>query len=108
MGLLRRRTEPDVVRITAAPHNPGADIDRRQTRYLISMTIRSLCFVGAVFAVSIPWLCGALIAASFLLPFVAVVVANVAAPRIAGDLEGPGVATRTDYGELTGGTGPTG
>ena len=92
--------DPDVVRITAAPENPSQDIDRRQRRYLISMTIRTLCFIGAVLTFRIPWLSGTLIAASFLLPFVAVVVANVAAPRIAGTLEGPGVAPAPDHKEL--------
>jgi hypothetical protein len=94
--------EPDVVRITAAPLNPAQDIARRQRRYLISMSIRTLCFIGAVLTYKIPLLCGALIAASFLLPFVAVVIANVAAPRIPGDLEGPGVAPRSELGELPG------
>ena len=81
MRLLHRKEDPDVVRITAAPLNPGQDIARRQGRYLLSMSIRTACFVGAVFAVGIPWLCGALIAASFVLPFIAVVIANAAAPR---------------------------
>jgi hypothetical protein len=100
VGLLSRKPEPDVVRITAAPHNPGQDIARRQSRYLLSMTIRTLCFVGAVFAVGIPWLCAALILASFLLPFVAVVIANAAAPRVTQDLEGPGLPGGSDLGEL--------
>jgi hypothetical protein len=106
MGLLSRKSDDDVVRITAAPHNPNQDIDRRQGRYLQSMTIRTLCFIGAVFAVKVPWLCATLIAASFLLPFVAVVIANVAAPRIAQDLEGPGVGPQ-EYGELRSGPGRT-
>lgn len=104
MKLRSRRPDPDVIRITAAPHNASEDISRRQSRYLLSMSIRTACFVGAVFAVSIPWLCATLIAASFLLPFVAVVIANAAAPRVAQDLEGPGVAGPYSANEL--GTGP--
>ena len=100
MGLRRRKPEPDVIRITAAPHNPSEDISRRQARYLLSMGIRTACFVAAVFAVSIPWLCAALIAASFFLPFVAVVIANAAAPRVAQNLEGPGVGGPYGYNEL--------
>ena len=100
MKLSSKKPETDVVRITAAPHNPGQDISRRQGRYLVSMTIRTLCFIGAVFAVKIPWLCATLIAASFLLPFEAVVIANVAAPRVAQDLEGPGVGSDEGYREL--------
>jgi len=107
MGMRKRKEEPGVVRITAAPHNPGQDIDHRQRNYLISMTIRTLCFLGAVVALKIPWLCGTLIAASFFLPFIAVVIANVAAPRMTQDLEGPGVGTPADFGELRSRPGPT-
>lgn len=107
MRLLGRKEDPDVVRITGAPHNPSADIDRRQSRYLLSMSIRTLCFVGAVFAVGIPWLCATLILASFVLPFIAVVIANSAAPRVAQSLEGPGVAARSPFGELNSRSEPT-
>ncbi|RNL65811.1 DUF3099 domain-containing protein [Nocardioides marmoriginsengisoli] len=102
MGPKKRGDDADVVRITAAPHNPGQDIDHRQRRYLISMAIRTLCFIGAVLAYKIPWLCGLLIVASFILPFFAVVVANLATPRVAGHLDGPGVGTGPDVGELSG------
>jgi hypothetical protein len=55
------------------------------------MTIRTLCFLGAVFARHIPWLCALLIVAAFVLPYVAVVMANSASPVIPGDpVEGPG------------------
>lgn len=100
MGLLSRKPDPDVVRITGVPHNPREDIDRRQSRYLLSMTIRTLCFIGAVFAVKVPWLCATLIAASFFLPFIAVVIANAAAPRVAQSLDGPGVGGLPGFNEL--------
>jgi hypothetical protein len=106
VALRKRDPDADVVRITGAPQNLGADIAHRQRRYLISMTIRTLCFLGAVVSYRIPWLCGTLIAASFLLPFVAVVIANAAAPRVGENLEGPGVGPRSPYGEL--GSGPGG
>ncbi|MCX6396099.1 MAG: DUF3099 domain-containing protein [Propionibacteriales bacterium] len=105
MGRWSKKAEPDdVIRITGAPHNPREDIDRRQARYLLSMTIRTLCFIAAVFAVSVPWLCAALIAASFFLPFVAVVIANAAAPRVAQNLQGPGVSGAHGFHELGPGT----
>ncbi len=100
MGLRGETPDPDVVRITAAPVNPGDDIARRQRRYLISMTIRTLCFVGAVVAYQVPWLCFTLIAASFFLPFIAVVVANAAAPRTAVPLDGPGLDAGPGLGQL--------
>ena len=88
---LRRRTEDtDVVRITALPPTVSQDIATRQRRYLISMGIRTLCFIGAVISYRVPWLCATLIVASFLLPFIAVVIANTASPRIDEHLEGPG------------------
>lgn len=50
----------------------------RQKRYAISMSIRSLCFIGAVIAglAGIGWLWPILIAGALILPYVAVVMAN--------------------------------
>jgi hypothetical protein len=47
------------------------------------MGIRTLCFVGAV-VVGDGWLRWVLIVGAFILPYVAVVMANSAAPRIEG------------------------
>ncbi len=83
-----RRVEP--VRITTAPQSHRDDLARRRRRYIISMAVRSLCFIGAVL-VGPGWLRWALIAGAVVLPYVAVVVANSASPRIEGtDLVGPG------------------
>ena len=85
-----RRTEEYVPRITTAAESPTKDIDHRQRRYVISMTIRTLCFIGAVLAIPIPWLAILLIIAAGVLPYVAVVMANRASPIIPGDpFEGP-------------------
>ena len=65
----------DAVRITTAPASRSDDIASRQRRYVISMTIRTLCFIAAV-AVGPGWLRWVLIAAALLLPYVAVVMAN--------------------------------
>lgn len=91
MGLLKRGTgDEPVVEITSAPTNRTDEIDHRERRYLISMGIRTACFLGAVFTISIPWLAAGLLVASFLLPAIAVVVANSASPRIAGRPTDPG------------------
>ncbi|HEX7738689.1 MAG TPA: DUF3099 domain-containing protein [Marmoricola sp.] len=90
------RTE-EVPRITTAGRSPKEELAHRQRRYVLSMTIRTLCFIGAVFARSIPWLCIILIIASFVLPYVAVVMANSVSPVIPGDpVDGPG----NDHKEL--------
>ncbi|MGN6251318.1 MAG: DUF3099 domain-containing protein [Marmoricola sp.] len=89
--MARTKRDEQVVRITSAAESPSVDLHHRQRRYVISMTIRTLCFLGAVFARHIPWLCIVLIAASFFLPYVAVVMANQANPSPpGGPVEGPG------------------
>jgi len=72
------RSDSGAIRITTAGSGPSADLARRQKRYLISMSIRALCFVGAVIAGTnhINWLWPILIGAALILPYVAVVMAN--------------------------------
>lgn len=69
---------PEVVRITTAATSRADDIAARQKRYVVSMGIRSACFVGAVVAgaAGLTWLWPFLIAAALILPYVAVVMAN--------------------------------
>ena len=98
-----RGREPDVVRITTAPETPQAEMGHRQRRYIVSMSIRTVCFVAAIIADG--WLRWVLVAAAFVLPYVAVVMANSASPRVEGtDLFDPG-ASRP---ELPGSTPNTG
>lgn len=94
----KKRRDADPVRITTAPASHRDDIDRRRKRYLISMSIRTLCFVGAVLVGS-NWVRWVLVAGAFILPYIAVVMANTANPRIPGtDLVQP----TTGYKELGG------
>lgn len=90
----RSRREAAPVRITTAATSHRDDIDKRRRRYVISMTIRTLCFVGAIL-VGDGWLRWTLVLGSFVLPYIAVVMANSAAPRLEGaDLVGPGSGRR--------------
>src|SRR6478609_5229660 len=68
----------EAVRITTAASNRNDEIAARQKRYLISMTLRSLCFVGAIIAAlaHVGWLWPILIAGALILPYIAVVMAN--------------------------------
>jgi hypothetical protein len=79
----RGRDDADVVRITSAPESPRTELGQRERRYLISMTVRTVCFIGAV-VVGDNWVRWVLVAAAFLLPYVAVVMANSASPRVEG------------------------
>jgi len=85
------RKDPQAIRITSATTSRADDINARQRRYLISMGIRTACFVGAV-VVALSggngWLVWVLIATSFVLPYVAVVMANAGASS---DPGGPGL-----------------
>lgn len=67
------RSEP-VYRITGAPTALSEDLRGRTRRYLISMGVRTACFIGAVVASGpLRWV---LIVAAVLLPYLAVVFAN--------------------------------
>lgn len=99
MAAPKKGRDADVVRITSAPESVASDIAHRQRRYVVSMLFRTLCFVAAI-AVGDGWLRWVLIAAAFLLPYFAVVVANSASPRVEGTApEGPGF-TGIDRPEL--------
>lgn len=67
--------QPEPVRITTATRSHHEDIAARQRRYLISMTIRTICFVLAVVSIG-HWFLWLFLTASFFLPTIAVIVAN--------------------------------
>ena len=84
MARQRSARDDDAVRITSAAVSPQEDLRGRQKRYLISMSLRSMCFVGAVIAglAGVDWLWPILIAGALVLPYIAVVLANVQASRM--------------------------
>ena len=48
MALRDRHHPAEAVRITSAPRSRADDIAARQKRYIYSMGLRTVCFVGAV------------------------------------------------------------
>ncbi len=74
-----RRTDP-VHRITDAGQAPSEELSGRQTRYLISMGVRTLCFLLAVIASG--WLRWVLLSGAILLPYISVVIANAGRERV--------------------------
>jgi len=78
-----RKREPEAVRITSAAASPNDDIATRQKRYLFSMGLRTVCFVGAIIAslLGIHWLWPILIAGALVLPYIAVVMANAVSTK---------------------------
>lgn len=85
---------------TNLPTNPKDDHDTRVRNYLISMGIRTLCFVLAfVFTGPLRWICVGLAA---VLPYIAVMFANAAQQR---RIDALGSVTPDDRRErLTSGT----
>lgn len=77
---MTRDHQGDAVRITTAATSRDDDIAARQRRYVFSMAIRTLCFVGAI-VVGPGVLRWVLVAGAVLLPYVAVVMANAAATK---------------------------
>ena len=70
----RRADRTTPVSITSARVARSADIRGRELRYVFSMLIRTVCFIGAVFADGIfRWV---LVAGALFLPYIAVVLAN--------------------------------
>jgi hypothetical protein len=65
---------PTVYRITGARKGITEDVGARQRRYLISMGVRTVCFVLAIVASG--WLRWVLVLAAVVLPYVSVVFAN--------------------------------
>ncbi|MCW2898317.1 MAG: hypothetical protein JWO67_582 [Streptosporangiaceae bacterium] len=72
------RRKADVYTVTDAHRPMSEDIDYRQRRYLISMGIRTVCFLLAVFLTGHApfWLVGLLVAGALVLPYISVVIAN--------------------------------
>jgi hypothetical protein len=74
-----RRKEGEGVRITSAQRPRSEDIGGRQKRYLISMAIRTACFILAVVSIG-HWFMWVFLVGAVFLPYVAVVMANAGAP----------------------------
>lgn len=89
-----RQDESEPVRITTAAEDGSKDINSRERRYLISMAIRTVCFIGAV-VVGPGWLRWVLVAGAVLLPYVSVIIANNRERRPEQlSLEDPGISRR--------------
>lgn len=80
-----RRAEPDAQSVTSAPESRTEDQKRRLRHYLVTMTIRTVCFVLVVVVDS--WLRWVFAAAAVFLPFIAVVAANAVRPAARGRVQ---------------------
>ena len=69
------RKDPAAIRITSATRSHSDELGARQRRYVISMSVRTVCFVITVLTIG-HWYMWVFLIASFVLPYVAVVMAN--------------------------------
>lgn len=93
------RMDEEVHRITTAQTGLSKEQKARTRRYLISMAIRTACFLAAVFADG--WLRWAFLVGAVFLPYLAVVVAN--AGRENDDFTGPAPLTPQPIAQLPAG-----
>lgn len=77
-----RHSEPVVQSVTSARSNADDDLNARMKHYLVTMGIRTVCFVLAF--VTDGWVRWTCVALAVVLPYFAVVFANARAPRVAG------------------------
>ncbi|MGH3447956.1 MAG: DUF3099 domain-containing protein [Nocardioidaceae bacterium] len=69
--------------ITTARTSHSSDLHSREVKYLVSMGVRTVCFVMAIITSGpLRW---TLVAAAFLLPYFAVVVANAGSKGISSE-----------------------
>jgi Protein of unknown function (DUF3099) len=81
------RHEPQIQSVTSAPQSLHDEQRSRIRRYLVTMGIRTACFLLAAWtgASGRPWwIWGSFALFAVVLPYVAVVMANAVRPRVAG------------------------
>lgn len=72
----------NTTRITDAGVSQQEDVKGRMVRYAIAMGIRTACFIGAIVTFStLPWVALALAVAAVVLPYIAVLLANIGPAR---------------------------
>jgi hypothetical protein len=84
------RAHKAVQSVTSAPESLAQEQAHRIKRYLVTMAVRTVCFVGAAVSASVgasAWVWGSLAVAAIVLPYIAVVLANAVRPRAPGESE---------------------
>lgn len=87
-------TEPEVFSITEAQTGMADDQRARHQRYTIGMSVRTLCFIGAMFTSgALRWI---MVVGAVALPYFAVIIANAGRERGAWGGNRPFVAQNRD------------
>lgn len=68
--------------ITEAPVNADEEFEHRRRRYLVMMSLRAVCIIGAASTFSLSgWIAAGFVAAALVLPWSAVLIANDRPPK---------------------------
>lgn len=95
------RQEDEPILVTTAAQSPADERRSRERRYLITMGVRVVAFVAAIFLVRVSWALAAIaIALSLVLPWAAVIAAN-APKRTRGNQPTPSLYQGEAHKELT-------
>ncbi len=100
MPLTHRHDAPDAQSVTSVAESRTEDQARRLKQYLLTMGIRTACFVLLV--VVDEWYRWIFAAGAVFLPFFAVVAANAVKPRVVGRVR-PVLPTVDDTRQITSG-----
>lgn len=74
---------------TSLPRAPHDDANRRMTKYFIMMAVRVACFIAMVVITPYGWHTAALAVGAVVLPYLAVVIANVGTGALEAPAESP-------------------
>lgn len=92
---------PPVQSVTSAPQSLADEQASRIRRYLLTMAVRTVCFVGAAITGmrgAPAWVWGSMAIAAIVLPYIAVVMANAVRSRPTGG-SGPVIPSPDDRPE---------
>ncbi|MFB7250850.1 DUF3099 domain-containing protein [Microbacterium sp. NPDC056234] len=79
----------DAASVTSLPQAPKVEADSRTRRYLISMSIRMVCFALTLFVTPYGWYTWVFAIAAAVLPYIAVVGANAGSDSTVTRAESP-------------------
>ena len=79
----------DAASVTSLPQAPKVEADSRTRRYLISMSIRMVCFALTLFVTPYGWYTWVFAIAAAVLPYIAVVGANAGSDSTVARAESP-------------------
>lgn len=85
------KRDPSTPSATSLPRAPHDDANRRMTKYFIMMAVRVACFIAMVVIAPYGWHTAALAVGAIVLPYLAMIVANVGS----GDAEAAAESPRT-------------